>query len=800
MKRQLEEHLGAELEPLSRFLPQLGQVIQLPEQDSDVSSASDEARIVRGLRKFLALETSRHSRLLLAVDDLQWADPSTVKLVADLLKAGLPAGVLLVLSFRQEGAMGASKVDPLAQGQWPSRQFSAVIDLSPLDVHHISTYLHEILHPARGDLAHLAEICAQKTGGIPFYLREFVRSIFSDGALHWNADTERWAWNAKAIASRDVTSNVVGLIVSRLAKLPVRTYRMLQVAAALGSRFSQRDLARLYGPSESGLVAALDAAVQQELLVAGEPREFDDLGDSRQVEPVHGEQSGVAEYRFMHDRIQEAVYASASPSRQAVIHRRIGRRLRTQRDARPATKLLGHPIDHLNLAESILLAPDQRSEFAHVNRMVARRAKNSAAYGVSAGYLRAGLAFLDTTSHTRLAAKILTDLAEVEYLGGNNTLALTHIDEALRRDPQIAHDDTLCGLRITVYSSDAGYYEDALLVGKAVLRGLGLELPIGEAAKKSPSAIAEVVQLIEARGAASLSSGRPMTDPKLGAVMRTLMQLLPAAHYLEPELNDWIVTQMAALSIRHGTSPETAKACVNFGSLLTSRAMYRLGYEIGEMGWELSRSLRDPMLRGRTQYTFLSSVNLWRRPIQTATAAREEALASCAAAFDSLYTGHILAFDGVLNGVFAGENLVSFDTKVSEYQDRLSASSSATLNVLSAARLAIVGLQGSPNHADEAALLQRCLGGQGHAPSYPAANLQLLLGMIRLYLYRDDGACVVKLEQYVEIADRIPTTMPTVVGRFLAALVDVRVQLGGRDVRSERCREFCAASRAKLAA
>ena len=128
----------------------------------------------------------------------------------------------------------------------------------------------------------------EKTGGNPFFLLQFMVTLHQDGLLV-RAPGGGWRWDAEGVRARGYSDNVVDFMVGKLRQLPAGTQHLLRLAACVGNAFSlphAGTLARAEGARRE-VEQGLEPALQEGLLV----------------------RAGPEQYRFLHDRIQQAAHA-----------------------------------------------------------------------------------------------------------------------------------------------------------------------------------------------------------------------------------------------------------------------------------------------------------------------------------------------------------------------------------------------------------------------------------------------------------------------------------------------------------
>jgi len=101
------------------------------------------------------------------------------------------------------------------------------------------------------------------------------------------------------------------------------------------------------------------------------------------------------DYRFLHDRIQQAAYSLIREEHRAETHLRIGRALLASAMADQLAERLFDVANQLNRGAALLIDRDEKSQVATINLRAGRKAKASAAYESGLAYFSAGMALLD---------------------------------------------------------------------------------------------------------------------------------------------------------------------------------------------------------------------------------------------------------------------------------------------------------------------------------------------------------------------------------------------------------------------
>ena len=233
----------------------------------------------------LVLAGARSQPVVLAFEDLHWADPTSLDLLRSLAERGGQAPLLVLATTRPE-----------FRPPWSLRSHHSVISLSPLDRAGVARMVGEI--SARHALSkEVIEGVSERTGGVPLFVEEVTRLLVERG--------EQGGVQA-------IPPTLQQSLAARLDRLgPAR--EIAQIGAVLGREFTYGLLRDVGGVDETALNASLDRLADADLLfVEGAPPE--------------------AKYRFKHALIQDAAYDSLLKSRRQAMHRRAAELLRDDPD------------------------------------------------------------------------------------------------------------------------------------------------------------------------------------------------------------------------------------------------------------------------------------------------------------------------------------------------------------------------------------------------------------------------------------------------------------------------------------
>ncbi|HZT54098.1 MAG TPA: adenylate/guanylate cyclase domain-containing protein, partial [Gaiellaceae bacterium] len=343
LRRRLEELFGDESQELYPYLGGLLEVALEREAAERTSQLSPEALQWRTFEVVgtLVARLASDAPLVVAVEDLHWADTTSLLLLRQLLSLAEEAPVLLALSLRPERDHASWEFREHAAREFP--HLLREIDLGPLGDAD-GELLAALVAPATLP-AELERRVLEAADGNPFFLEELVRSLADVGALVRTPE----GWRFDHAVEVEVPPTVERAILARLDRLSPAAHELVTAAAVLGRSFAL--------PLLEGVLGEVDRVALHELRRLGLLRQ-----SRRWPQP---------EFRFRHALIQETAYRTLLADRRTTLHRRAAAWLE-ERYAGQEGEALGllayhwlHARDEDKAADYLLRAGDKaRLEYA----------------------------------------------------------------------------------------------------------------------------------------------------------------------------------------------------------------------------------------------------------------------------------------------------------------------------------------------------------------------------------------------------------------------------------------------------
>jgi predicted ATPase len=149
--------------------------------------------------------------LVIFLDDLQWVDSATLKLIELMMMDADTQCLFLVGAYRDNEV---NSTHPLMMALEQLRKTGATVHqiaLAPLGLKAIAQLIADTLHGEISTVKPLAELVVRKTGGNPFFVNEFLKTLYTENLLTFDFKHLSWGWNIAHIEDKNITDNVVAL-------------------------------------------------------------------------------------------------------------------------------------------------------------------------------------------------------------------------------------------------------------------------------------------------------------------------------------------------------------------------------------------------------------------------------------------------------------------------------------------------------------------------------------------------------------------------------------------------------------
>lgn len=668
----------------------IGKQVEIPE----LGGMEAQNRFNRVFSEFINVFAQKEHPLVIFLDDLQWADSGTLKLMQILTGESETKHLLLIGAYRDNEV---SSTHPLIQTVEEIERNNAIVNnivLKSLEIADVTQLVAETLNDDTERVNILAELICNKTSSNPFFITQLLQTLYQENLLKFDftpfsslmnkrKSQGMWKWDIEEIQTIGITEkSIVELLANRIKKLPESTQKVLQLAACIGDKFTLDVLSIVNEKFSVSTAKELDAALQAGLilplseaykipLVFEDNIEKDDEDISYQNLSVISLKSNISKvgYRFLHDRVQQAAYSFIPESEKKATHLKIGHLLLNKTPLELLSENILDIVNQLNFGVALLDNKSQKEELAKLNLMAGRKAKTATAYESAIKYLNIALGLLENCNWQNSYELILSihiEAVEAQYLHGNFGKSKKLGKFTLQKANTIL--DKVRIYEIQIQSSIAqNRMSEALEIGVQVLKLLGVRLP---AEPKMGYILVSALQTkltLAGRKIEDLAYLPRMTDAYKLAAMQILMLIAPAASMGGSLYFPLAVLAMVRLSVKYGNSPAAAMGYGLYGAMLCDKfGDIERGYRFGRLSILVLDKMSASSLKCKIYFMFNAMIGHFKEPVNQTILSMQEGIQNGIETGDIEFASYS-AWNISKNLFLSGNNLELVDKKITQY-------------------------------------------------------------------------------------------------------------------------------------
>ncbi len=537
---KIQSALGKNGQIIVELIPELELLIGKQATVPSLSGKAAKNRLYQVFNQFLQVFCQADHPLVMFLDDLQWADLASLELIQNLLNEQTNQYFFLIGAYRNNEVDDTHPLSKIRDQMNRIAILSDEITIQPLTIENVTEFIQDTLKQKASleAIQQLSDIIHKKTRGNPFFVTQLLKALDEKKIINYNVQNDNWFWKLDHIHRIGLSDDhLLDFLIKNIRQLPVETQQLLQLAACIGNYFSLQLLAVINQQSSTLTNQQLWPALQAGLIL------------------LHSDiNAEVLEYKFLHDRVQQAAYTLISQAKKTAIHLKIGKFLQAEMNRKQTEKNLFILVNQLNLAQDLITSPSQKNQFVKLNLRAGEKAKIATAYSLAANYLKISQKFLPQDSWSTqydLTYQIYLERAEIEYLNTNFAEASQLCEKRKKRCKTKL--DYVNFLRIEIQVNLAqGNIDNAINIGVDALENL--EIPL--------------INLLPQLEIDQLSTLGEMTNPCTLCAMEILNLIMPPACYSESDLALPIVYTMLDLSLQYGNSLPGIFGYVSYGTLI----------------------------------------------------------------------------------------------------------------------------------------------------------------------------------------------------------------------------------------
>ena len=618
-REELRQALGPQGRLVTELLPELELIVGPQPPVAPLPPIEAQPRFHAIFERFLGVLARKAHPVVLFLDDLQWSDLASLRLLEYLLLQPETHHLLVVGAYRDNEVDAGHPLPATLHRLKAAGCRTTELALRPLGPEHMAELVANAVYLPVEEARPLANVVEEKAGGNPFFAIQLLTVLEEERLLRFDPGERRWTWDLSRIREKEYTDNVVDLVISRIGRLPQRCRDSLRLAACIGNSTDLETLAAVSEESIDELRQDLVPALQEGLVL----------------------RSGT-NVRFLHDRVQQAAYELVPKDQRESIHLRIGRLLLR---ATPPDKLdeqIFSITNQLNRGRR-LLEPSEKSRVAELTLAAGRKAMAAAAFGAASSHFATGAGLLRSEAwqdRYELAFPLHLGWAQGAFLSGDRDAA-RRVLALLRGRARDARDVASVAVAEIYLHIVRDELLEAIEVALACLRTFGIEWhlrPTEEDVRREYEAFRGSLGDTPIPDLAGLP---PMENEEALAITSIIAAVAVAVLCTDRGLLAVIACRSVALCIRFGNSDSAGTNYLWLGMILADVfGRYQDAYDLGRLGRQLvdRRGLEGHMARA---YLLSAFTNQWREPLAAGAALARRAFDGAVRVGDITYACYV---------------------------------------------------------------------------------------------------------------------------------------------------------------
>ncbi len=677
-KEKLLTAFGSNGQIITKVIPEIESIVGAQPQPAAVAGPLEaQNRFNLTFQHFIKVFAQPEHPLIIFLDDLHWANETPLELIKLLITAPDSSYLFLIGAYQESKV---TETHPLRTTLNSIERMGVRLhyqNLIPLTLPDVTQFVVDTLHCWPEEATPLAELVLEKTGGNPYFMGEFLKSMYAEKLIKFDSRRGTWQWDAAKIRIQEITDNVVGLMAEKVQKLPPETQYLLKLAACIGHQFDLDILAIIAQQPSDEVAGHLWPAISEGLILL--------LRRDYEFTVTDWEGEVTAEYKFAHDRVQQAVYSLISEENKQSTHWQVGQLLKEHTPENKREERIFDLVNQLNLGRIAALEPAQWDELAQLNLQAGQKAKLSTTYQPALNYFKTGIELLKgehlstpqdnvatnfwKRQHT-LTITLYTEAVESAYLVTDFT-QMNELAQVVLANVDTLLDKTKTYEVIMLAYIAQNQLHDVISTALSVLKQFAVRFPINPTEGDVSLTLQNTEAVLAGRRIESLISLPEMTDPYRLATIRILSIVSSVASIIHSQLLPLLVFKMVNLSIKYGNSPESALAYADYGLILCGRmGDIETGTKFGQLALDLLHRLKAPERKARTLFSVNAFIMHWQQHVRDSLPALLTAYESALEFGDLEYAARSIYIYNV-HSYFAGRELSELEQEVTLYSESI---------------------------------------------------------------------------------------------------------------------------------
>ena len=581
------ESLDENIQIMINFVPEFEYIVGKHQVIQEVDDEKAENRFTQVVIQFLkVIATSQHS-LVLHLDNLQWADDSSLILLQKFITENLFNHFMIILSYRTENLFSYPHFKKFINDH---KNFVETVILTEFSLKEVQEFLEDILKKWDGDIGELAKIFFSKTQGNFFKIIQFVKTLYEKKILLFSKD-RGWNWNIEKIIASAKSKNIIYGMTEFIETLSLSSLKICQIASCFGNRFSIEDLSVISEIDIDEIVYETKVIIDKGFLVV--------------ISGIH---------YFINDTVQEFFYESIELDDKKNYHLKIAEYLLSKVNKNQKEEKIFYIVSHFNRAVS----KDENKKYSlkvlELNYEAALRSKITSAHASVVNYLTEAINLIDENlwdSNYSLFFEIYFLMAESEYIIGNFEKAIFYFNYCSQKAKTRIDKVRVLNKKI-VYYTNIGEYEKAFDFGIHALKKFNIRIPKKISKLRIFIKTMTIRYRFNKKDKKLLILSKKISNKEIDLMMNLLMDIGTPAYFFNKKGMIYIILKLIEISFRYGNSKVSAFAYISYAFLLGfGFNLFREANVIGKFAINLNEKIKNYNIKSRMFFIYGYFISHW---------------------------------------------------------------------------------------------------------------------------------------------------------------------------------------------
>ncbi|EQC46125.1 AAA family ATPase [Bacteriovorax sp. Seq25_V] len=608
---KIKKTVGDNISLISDVIPAVKNLFPHTKKLKDELSATESLNLFcKTFSSFISVFKESGKPIVLFLDDLQWADSSTISLIKFLITDIKDHNILIIAGYRN------NEVGPNHPWQICINESIALggivdnIELQNLEVSHLEKLIKNTLHLKDKSERLLAQVIFEKTNGNPFFAQSILKSLYEREIIFFDEVLNIWNFDSKKIGEIEISNNLIELLVQGLNRIEPRFLEVLQCASAVGAQFDIDIVSHTLDISKEVCLEALIVGLEKKYINALDI-------NYRFVKVQDAEELKNSVFKFAHDKIQQALYETIEQKKCLEFHRHISNyyeSITTDDNDDLVFDLTFHANKLLEHGGEV-----NRPYTSKINKVAGLKAYESSAFQAAREYFEISYNLLPDDrweSNYEEALDVGTHLSECYYLCNETHKAESLYNYILERARSNRDKAKVYEILMNYYTLQ-GRADDAVTVGAKALKLYGISFPAKTKMYHVAPKLLQVKIMFLFNSNEKILENPVATNEDAIAALKILSNMSPSCFIQSPESMLLNCLNCLVLTLRYGNS-DVGSYAISLMGFVEAVALknYKRAHELVKVAVKLNKKLNGHRYYSKVLFAWNNFVQFYHAPIR----------------------------------------------------------------------------------------------------------------------------------------------------------------------------------------